>query len=60
MNVVHPSSTEAATAATAPPEAAELAGPVTEQPPENGGERDESGRYLSREAASYRRRLRNA
>jgi hypothetical protein len=25
---------------------------------ENGGERDEQGRYLSREAASYRRRLR--
>jgi hypothetical protein len=34
------------------------------QPPENGaeanGERDESGRYLSREAAAYRRRLRDA
>jgi hypothetical protein len=28
--------------------------------PANGGERDESGRYLSREAASYRRRLREA
>jgi hypothetical protein len=32
----------------------------TEQPPESDAsdERDESGRYLSREAASYRRRLR--
>jgi hypothetical protein len=32
----------------------------TEQPPEPDGERDEGGRYLSREAASYRRRLRDA
>jgi hypothetical protein len=29
-----------------------------DQPPETGDERDESGRYLSREAAGYRRRLR--
>ena len=29
-----------------------------EQPPEDGDERDEGGRFLSREAASYRRRLR--
>jgi hypothetical protein len=29
-----------------------------QQPPETSDERDESGRYLSREAAGYRRRLR--
>lgn len=32
--------------------------PVAENGEPDGGERDESGRYLSREAASYRRRLR--
>jgi hypothetical protein len=56
---------EASTATTAPPEATEPAveapAPDAEtQPPEGepGDERDESGRFLSREAASYRRRLR--
>jgi hypothetical protein len=54
-----------ATAAEAPAEAAETgsAAPAVSQdaetqPTETGDERDESGRYLSREAASYRRRLR--
>jgi hypothetical protein len=62
---------EAATTATAPDAPAEAAevdavAPATdsssnqEQPPENGDERDESGRYLSREAAGYRGRLRDA
>jgi hypothetical protein len=61
---------EASTATTAPAEAAEpaaeaLAPDAEAQPPETdtgetGGERDEGGRYLSREAASYRRRLRDA
>jgi hypothetical protein len=61
---------EAATTATAtdaPAEAAERDAPVASQDApnataipidENGDERDESGRFLSREAASYRRRLR--
>jgi hypothetical protein len=31
---------------------------ATSEPPESGDERDEQGRYLSREAANYRRRLR--
>jgi hypothetical protein len=59
---------EAATTATvqeSPPQPAEPGSEVPAasqdaqtQPPETGDERDESGRYLSREAASYRRRLR--
>jgi hypothetical protein len=60
-----------ATATTAPAEPAEPgSAPATAsqeavaQPPEsdageNGGERDEGGKFLSREAASYRRRLRD-
>jgi hypothetical protein len=61
------SAMEAATSATATDTSAEAAEPATgaatvAETPENGdettGERDESGRYLSREAASYRRRLR--
>jgi hypothetical protein len=41
------------------PAASERSAPQgADQPPETGDERDESGRYLSREAASYRRRLR--
>jgi hypothetical protein len=59
---------EAATTAPAAETQAEPAEAVTEAPaapdetgqhtPENGDERDEGGRFLSREAASYRRRLR--
>jgi hypothetical protein len=59
---------EASTATTAPAAPAEPAAEapaeattpngVDPQPPESGDERDEQGRYLSREAASYRRRLR--
>ena len=40
-------------------ESATAPGPADETPPEGDGERDESGRYLSREAANYRRRLRD-
>jgi hypothetical protein len=60
---------EAATTATATDASTEQVegGPDTsssidsstlEEPSETGDERDEQGRYLSREAASYRRRLR--
>jgi hypothetical protein len=60
-----------ATAAEAPPAPAEASSDAPAasqdaeaQPPEavaeaNGGERDDSGKFLSREAASYRRRLRD-
>jgi len=44
-------------AATSSTEGAETPAPENDAG-ENGGERDESGCYLSREAASYRRRLR--
>jgi hypothetical protein len=48
--------TESVTAVGTNPESTSEGTPT---PPETGdGERDESGRYLSREAASYRRRLR--
>jgi hypothetical protein len=57
----------ATTAPEAPPEPADGEGSTSQpqevdhqQSPENGDERDEQGRYLSREAASYRRRLRDA
>jgi hypothetical protein len=45
-----------------PPEGVSAPGPGPEGPSGDEGqndERDESGRYLSREAASYRRRLRD-
>jgi hypothetical protein len=62
------SAVEASTATTPPPEAAEPgseAPAVSEgtpgaetQPAETGDDRDEGGKFLSREAASYRKRLR--
>lgn len=51
-----PAAPEAAAGAPSPPQADQGNG---QAPETESDERDESGRYLSREAASYRRRLRD-
>jgi hypothetical protein len=69
MSVMEAATTTPATETLGEPaEAGSEAPAASEQPsanaedqqPEPGDERDEQGRYLSREAASYRRRLREA